>query len=266
MANSSDYRKTRNAMIVNDDLGEMTQGFAKYRMNRVAKARSEFEERFEQHMRILGITDYEREYRFAALAVNWDLDGQNQKPLLRDRLADAGLKDWKFDFAWPEKKIAFEIEGWGRHQRFVGFREDCIKYNAAAKLGWTVYRVTAQHVTNGYAFALANEVFGRRCTVCGGVHAEADECYSPDEPGSKENKENVMTKPTQQETTPRDQRRFALERISRILKEAPRIGADKDEPEGMRYIQISDTLAIEMLKTLEGYVDKGGDTCIHNRQ
>lgn len=61
-----------------------------------------------------------------------------------------------------------------------------------------------------------------------------------------------MTKPT-----PRDQRRLALESIYLILHEAPRIGADKDEPEGARYIQISDTLANKMLKTIEAYVDQG---------
>jgi len=54
---------------------------------------------------------------------------------------------WRFDFAWPSKKIAVEIEGgtWtgGRHTRGAGFQKDCEKYNAAAVLGWTVLRFTA---------------------------------------------------------------------------------------------------------------------------
>jgi len=51
---------------------------------------------------------------------------------------------WQFDFAWPELKIAVEIEGGtylqGRHVRPEGFRNDCKKYNEAALLGWTVLR------------------------------------------------------------------------------------------------------------------------------
>ena len=52
---------------------------------------------------------------------------------------------WRFDFAWPDKKVAVEIEGisyeGGRHQRVGGFLEDCLKYEAALMLGWKVYRI-----------------------------------------------------------------------------------------------------------------------------
>lgn len=57
------------------------------------------------------------------------------------------VRRWRFDFAWPERLIALEIEGWGRHQRFVGYRNDCEKYLEAALLGWTVLRLTTQQVT-----------------------------------------------------------------------------------------------------------------------
>ncbi len=50
---------------------------------------------------------------------------------------------WRFDFAWPEIKLAVEVEGQGRHQTFVGFRRDCDKYNAALALGWRVLRFPA---------------------------------------------------------------------------------------------------------------------------
>ena len=53
---------------------------------------------------------------------------------------------WRFDLAWPELKLAIEIEGgvWirGRHVRGRGFKEDCEKYNAAVLLGWKVLRYT----------------------------------------------------------------------------------------------------------------------------
>ena len=62
---------------------------------------------------------------------------------------------WRFDFAWPEYKIACEVEGgiWsgGRHVRGRGFQKDCTKYNEAALAGWIVIRVTAHHIETGKA-------------------------------------------------------------------------------------------------------------------
>jgi len=71
------------------------------------------------------------------------------------RIAAAGLKDWRFDFALPDYLIAVEIEGgaWtnGRHTRGKGFSEDLRKYGAAQCLGWTVYRCDARMVQAGIA-------------------------------------------------------------------------------------------------------------------
>ena len=62
---------------------------------------------------------------------------------------------WRFDFAWPDRLLAVEIEGgvWtnGRHSRGAGFISDCEKYNAAALQGWMVLRFTGEHLHNGYA-------------------------------------------------------------------------------------------------------------------
>ena len=62
---------------------------------------------------------------------------------------------WRLDFAWPELKLAIEVEGGvhtgGRHVSAVGFEADCAKYNAAAICGWTVLRVTGDQVRSGYA-------------------------------------------------------------------------------------------------------------------
>jgi len=83
---------------------------------------------------------------------------------------------WKFDFAWPEALIAFEIEGgtetlgWmktksgrtvpkqSRHLTPKGFKEDAIKYNTAAEMGWRVFRFTPSMVNSGDAFAVAQRV------------------------------------------------------------------------------------------------------------
>ena len=59
-------------------------------------------------------------------------------------------RKWRFDFAWPRKKIACEIEGgsWvgGAHNRGKHFQSDCEKYNAAVLLGWSVLRYTTDDV------------------------------------------------------------------------------------------------------------------------
>ena len=55
-------------------------------------------------------------------------------------------RKWRFDYAWPDYKIALEVEGgiWtkGRHVRGTGFLKDMEKYNAATVLGWRVLRTT----------------------------------------------------------------------------------------------------------------------------
>ena len=65
----------------------------------------------------------------------------------------ASPRRWRFDFCWPERKLAVEIEGLtpdsGRHQRIGGFIADCEKYEAALRLGWTVYRVPGQWIMKG---------------------------------------------------------------------------------------------------------------------
>jgi very-short-patch-repair endonuclease len=62
---------------------------------------------------------------------------------------------WRFDFAWPERLLAVEVEGgsWiaGRHTRGAGFEKDLEKYNAASLIGWRVLRVTPEMIDDGRA-------------------------------------------------------------------------------------------------------------------
>lgn len=65
------------------------------------------------------------------------------------------VRRWKFDFAFPDRLTAVEIEGgaWtnGRHTRGSGFIADMEKYNAAASLGWFVFRFDGGAVKSGEA-------------------------------------------------------------------------------------------------------------------
>ena len=71
---------------------------------------------------------------------------------------------WRFDFAWPEYKIALEVEGGihsgGRHIQPQGFLGDMEKYNNAAVLGWRVLRFTPKG-----AFSLAAVQMVRQAIV-----------------------------------------------------------------------------------------------------
>lgn len=65
---------------------------------------------------------------------------------------------WRFDLAWPDRRLACEAEGGvysgGRHTRGSGFEADCEKYNAATLAGWRVIRVTGKMIDDGRALAL----------------------------------------------------------------------------------------------------------------
>jgi len=67
-------------------------------------------------------------------------------------------RKWLFDYSWPEKKIAMEIEGgvWinGAHVRGKHYESDCEKYSWAAVLGWRVIRGTPDMWEKGIIMGL----------------------------------------------------------------------------------------------------------------
>src|SRR5688572_18089521 len=61
-----------------------------------------------------------------------------------------GERGWRFDFAWPDRKIAVECEG-GCHRIDGRFQRDIEKYNAAQLDGWVVLRFSPKMIRNGVA-------------------------------------------------------------------------------------------------------------------
>ena len=115
----------------------------------VKKKPSELEERLALQIRAIKLPPVAREYRFAAEHVG---PGKG----VRKRLADAGLKNWRFDFAFVEIKLAVECEGggWskkGGHTTGEGFADDLRKYGAAMELNWRVYRCDLAMIRSGEA-------------------------------------------------------------------------------------------------------------------
>lgn len=119
---------------------------------------SELEHSLKFQLKALKIVGFKEEYRFNA-------EKLGKGPGLRKRLIDAGLKDWRFDFAWPALMLAVEVEGvtlgHGRHQRMAGFNEDLKKYDSAMAQGWTVYRVSADLIHSGQAVKTIEKLLNR---------------------------------------------------------------------------------------------------------
>jgi len=73
-------------------------------------------------------------------------------------------RKYRFDFAWPERKLAVEVEGgtWinGRHNRASSIEKDMSKYNLASRMGWVILRFSTAMVVNGAAIAEVLEVLG----------------------------------------------------------------------------------------------------------
>ena len=82
-------------------------------------------------------------------------------PVPERELRFHATRAWRFDFSWPDRLIACEIEGgvWsrGRHVRGQGFIDDCEKLNAAALLGWRVFRFPESMLNDGTALRVMRE-------------------------------------------------------------------------------------------------------------
>lgn len=107
------------------------------------------------------------------------------------RFAKSIGRQWRFDFAFLEPyMLAVEIEGlvvrkingqtvtMGRHATITGMREDMVKYNTAALMGWTVLRFEQQMIKSGDAINTTMRVLASR--GWSGPPAGADPLVDPD--------------------------------------------------------------------------------------
>lgn len=78
------------------------------------------------------------------------------QPVAEHRFATP--RKWRFDYAWPDRLVALEVEGgvWtgGRHVSGAGFVRDIEKYNAAAVLGWRVLRCQPRDLQRSQIYGL----------------------------------------------------------------------------------------------------------------
>lgn len=79
------------------------------------------------------------------------------------------VRRWRFDYAFPEQKVAIEINGgiWkaGRHNRGQGYINDLEKLNNAAALGWLVLQFTPQQQFTSDAIDLIKKTLYMRKNV-----------------------------------------------------------------------------------------------------
>jgi len=77
---------------------------------------------------------------------------------------------WRFDFAWPDKLVALEVQGGifsrGRHARPRGVLNDYEKFSEAAILGWRVILVTGVEISNGEAIDRLRRALGEEPPPC----------------------------------------------------------------------------------------------------
>jgi len=124
-------------------------GFTAYPMRQKSKHNSEsvLERTLAHRMRLEGLQEAHREFVFE----------EHRGP--KGRIAH-----YRFDFAWPDKKLAVECEGgiWrgGRHVTGKGFESDARKYNMAVLLGWRVLRFTPSMISDGEAIRVIRSALG----------------------------------------------------------------------------------------------------------
>lgn len=74
------------------------------------------------------------------------LDGGLTPPVLQYEIADRNWRMWRVDFAWPDRRVAVEYDGFDWHSGPEKLRKDRQKRAALQEIGWTVISIVADDV------------------------------------------------------------------------------------------------------------------------
>jgi len=67
-------------------------------------------------------------------------------PMLQYMVSDGGRVVARLDFAYPDRRVAIEVDGFRHHDTRATFDEERARANDIEALGWRLLRVTAAHV------------------------------------------------------------------------------------------------------------------------
>ncbi|MDT7758914.1 MAG: hypothetical protein QOH27_4812 [Mycobacterium sp.] len=74
------------------------------------------------------------------------IDGGLPNPVLQLEVVDRDGRLWRLDFAWPDRKVAVEYDGFDFHADREALRRDRQKRAALHELGWTVVSIVSDDV------------------------------------------------------------------------------------------------------------------------
>lgn len=74
------------------------------------------------------------------------LDSGLPMPVLQHEIIDRDRRLWRVDFAWPDRLVAVEYDGFDWHSRPEDFRRDRRKRAALQEMGWQVISIVADDV------------------------------------------------------------------------------------------------------------------------
>lgn len=82
---------------------------------------------------------------------------QHKLPIPKEEFRFHPVRRWRFDFAFPDCKLAVELHGgqWsnGRHNRGSGMAADHAKLNTAQTMGWVVLQYATERMKDPYRVA-----------------------------------------------------------------------------------------------------------------
>ena len=74
------------------------------------------------------------------------LDGGLPPPVLQYEIVDRSRRTWRVDFAWPDRRVAVEYDGFDWHSAPDRFRRDRQKRAALQEMAWTLVSIVSDDV------------------------------------------------------------------------------------------------------------------------